>query len=405
MSKTMWMLALRNVTRNKRRTFLSLIAIAIAALSIVLLLAVVEGMKIDLKKNLTDYYIGEVRIRNAQYNRYERYHPLHLSVDQSIVETLKHTPLVTSYSQRVTFPSLLYKEEKTYSSVGIGIDMDKESSYADFSSIISKGRLPNVGSFEIVMGSQLAQNLNLDVGDTITTLSTTANRASNAATWSIVGLVSFPVGSMNNSYFLAPLDTVQHFLSMEGKVQEILLKVEGDEIVAAQELTTLFHNPSLVVEPFQHIQQLYELLELSEKIYYLISLFFVILASTVVINTTMMMVFERTQELGTLRALGLRPQKVHTLLSLEGLILNTTGSLIGALIGTLIALVLTHTGIDFTEALSGVDMEVSSIIYPVVYLKHIVFSWLFTLLISTGAIIISTRKVTHKGITESLRYV
>ena len=55
--------ALRNIGRNKRRSILSGIAIGVAAMAIVILFALIDGMQEDLSSNLHDFYSGMVRIR------------------------------------------------------------------------------------------------------------------------------------------------------------------------------------------------------------------------------------------------------------------------------------------------------------------------------------------------------
>ena len=61
-------IALRNVFRNARRSLLSLAAIAVAAMAISILFGFLAGMKHDLQHNLSTYYTGEVRIRQAEFS-------------------------------------------------------------------------------------------------------------------------------------------------------------------------------------------------------------------------------------------------------------------------------------------------------------------------------------------------
>ncbi|MFO8064246.1 MAG: hypothetical protein R6V29_06380 [Spirochaetia bacterium] len=73
-------IALRNVFRNGRRSLLSIIAIAIAAFAITMLFSIFEGIKVDVRHNAWNYETGEIRIRNADFDRYEHLNPVHYVV-------------------------------------------------------------------------------------------------------------------------------------------------------------------------------------------------------------------------------------------------------------------------------------------------------------------------------------
>ena len=66
------MIAVRNIRRNRRRSLLSMTAIAVAAMAITLMFSLLEGMKRDLAGNLHTYVSGEVRLRHRDYDRYEQ---------------------------------------------------------------------------------------------------------------------------------------------------------------------------------------------------------------------------------------------------------------------------------------------------------------------------------------------
>ena len=84
-------IALRNITRNKRRSLLSGIAIAISTLIIVFMFSLIEGMKADMSRNIFTYVSGHIRVRNAEYEQYETLNPLHLGIQE-------HTEVLESRS-------------------------------------------------------------------------------------------------------------------------------------------------------------------------------------------------------------------------------------------------------------------------------------------------------------------
>ena len=401
--------AFRNISRNRRRSLLSGIAIAVASMSIVFLFAMVQGMRDDMAQNLATYYTGEVRIRNAQYEEYERYNPIHLTVDwQRIDQALAQRSDVTAYVPRITFPSAFYVNGGNHPAVGIGADFSLEAEYSDFASSVKEGRIPEAGKNEMLIGSVLARDLKLDIGDKVTIISSTAARGNNAMTLEIVGLAAFPVASLNSQFFWAPLDRVQHFLRMDNEVLEVLVMVEDDERKAAGAIKADLESvlgSTLDIQAFNDISMMYSFIEIAQFIYYFIGVFFLLLGSTVIINTTMMVIYERMREIGTLAALGMYGKELTRLFFLEGVFISAIGAAVGVLIGAGITVYLGKFGLNFTDALSGIDMEISSVLYPRFNIWTTLIVYVYSVVISAAATLIPSRKASRIEPVEALRYV
>ncbi len=162
---------------------------------------------------------------------------------------------------------------------------------------------------------------------------------------------------------------------MEGKTQEVLLLTEDgyrERDVAQAVETALEEYLSLETETraWKDLNMMYSFLSIAKFIYYVMGAIFFVLGSTVIINTTMMVIYERIREIGTLGALGMQGKELTRLFLLEGTFISIAGSTLGTLVGVLIVFILSKTGINFTEAMSGVDMEISSIPFPAGQLVH-----------------------------------
>ncbi|MFA5514470.1 MAG: FtsX-like permease family protein, partial [Sphaerochaetaceae bacterium] len=138
---------------------------------------------------------------------------------------------------------------------------------------------------------------------------------------------------------------------------------------------------------------------------YMIALFFFLLGSTVIVNTTVMVVYERIREIGTLRALGMHNRLLTTLFLLEGVIISSVGAFVGVVIGSGVSLLFNRIGINFTQALSGVDMNISNIIYPVLDLKTPVIVFVYAVCVSALATLIPSTKAAKIEVVEALKYV
>lgn len=403
--------AFRNIFRNLRRSSLSAIAIAVSAMAIMALLALLECMVADMETNLTSYYTGEVRIRHESFEKYERYNPLHLSLEVDAVLPLASSiEGVEAATSRINFPANLYLNGKNNGALGVGVDFSSEAAFIDFPSLVTEGRVPNQGKNELLVGAILAHDLRLKLGDKITVLTSTAQRGSNAMTFEIVGIASFPVGGLSSKTIYIPLDRAQYLLRMEGQAQEILLQVaEGykEEDVARAVKDLIGSNLGLGTETkaWKDLNMMYSLLSIAKLIYYVMAGAFFILGSTVIINTTMMVIYERMREIGTLGALGMQGKELTRLFLLEGSFISIAGSTLGTIAGLIIIAVLSKVGLNFTEAMSGVDMEISSILYPRINWWIALFVWFYAIVIATFSTLIPSRRASKIQIVEALRYV
>jgi len=403
--------ALRNISRNKRRSILSGVAIGVAAMAIVMMFSLIAGMQADMESNLKSYYTGGIRIRNENYEKYERFNPVHLTVEANTIEKILDTiEEVDTYVPRTSFPSNLYIEGTNFGAMGVGADFEKEANFIDLAGSLKKGRLPEKGKNEMIMGAILARDLKLKIGDKVTVMSTTAARGTNAITLKIVGLFAFPVGALNAKYFWAPIDRISYFLRMNDATQEVILKVkeDGTETATAIKIKEILKKETSVnydVRAFTDISGTYEMIEMANTAYMIMAFIFFLLGSTVIINTTMMVIFERMREIGTLGALGMHGKELVRLFFLEGMFISIIGTFIGVLAGIGFTILLGKTGIDMTEAMQGMDFEISGMVYPKLSIGKTVFVFFYSVIIASLATLLPSRKASKIQPVEALRYV
>jgi putative ABC transport system permease protein len=128
-------------------------------------------------------------------------------------------------------------------------------------------------------------------------------------------------------------------------------------------------------------------MDLGELIYNQIYVFLVALACVVVVNTMIMIVVERTQEIGMMSALGLENKGIMQLFVIEGFLLGLAGSLFGALLGFLLTSYFARVGMDFTSAVSGftTDVVFNAVVYPSADMGNTIFAFVLGVVIVTVA--------------------
>ena len=402
-------LAYRNMRRNSRRTILSITAIAISAVCFVFLFSLIGGLKADMRHNLTTYYNGEVRIRHSLYDKYEQLHPLFLGVkdgDKALAAMEELLP-EADFSPRISFPSQIEREGDNVASLGQGVDFEKEGIFQNIDELIIAGRLPAMGKDEVLLTPGLYNDTGVELGDDLSFWTQTGGRSTNLFTMKVVGVVKYPVTGLNKRLFLAPLDRIQYFLRMGNSVTEILVRnLENDGIDAARNLNALFAEgkwEDLRATSWVDIPGMYSWISMAEGIYNIMALVFFLLGATVIINTTMMVIFERTKEIGTIAAMGMTGSEIVRLFFLEALFIALIGSLLGTLLGSALTYPASIFGIDFTEAMGEISFEANPIFYPVLSLGTGVKVFLFSTAVAALSSFFPSRRAARINPVQALR--
>jgi len=429
-------LALRNIGRNRRRTALSITAIAVATLSIVLLFSILEGMKSDLEHNLTTFFTGEIRIRHNEYGTYEHLNPLHLSVPDlpETVERIAAVEGVAAVAPRIVIPGAVFQDSERVGLQATGVDFEREVTYASIGDYIVAGDLAEVagsgagsgseaaagsgadsgsaaaagsgGSARVtpaLVGNGVLDRLGIELGDQFTILVRTAYRGTNAMTFRAAAVADFPVDSLNERAFWIPLERAQRLAGMPDQAGEILVRAtrDADPVSVTDAIGAAL--PGLEVLHFSEIESSYSFIELASAMYNVIALFFFLLASTVIVNTTMMAIFERRREIGTLEAMGMRDRDLIRMFFIEAVILGVIGAFIGLVLGVGGSALLGTIGIDFSTSMEGVDFEISPVLYPVINVRSTLFVFVFSVVVSAATSYLPTRKITRIEPVEALR--
>jgi putative ABC transport system permease protein len=143
------------------------------------------------------------------------------------------------------------------------------------------------------------------------------------------------------------------------------------------------------------------LLEMFDVFMYAINLLIVIVAATVITNAILMNVFEKMQEYGTMRAVGLTSRGVVGLVIAEGAVYGIAGSVVGLAIGVPLVLYFETNGIDFGEAMEsfGLGREIYTAFRPGASIVNAAFGALTAIAGSIYAALVSRRRT----IIESIR--
>lgn len=399
-------LAFRNFFRNTRRSIISGISVALAITVIIFARSYMKGIIENISGNIINLISGHILITTEEYERRERMIPLEESIELSpefygLLES-EEIDIVTG---RIKFGVLLGEEDLSVPALGYAIDPEKERHIAKLDRRLQKGAYITTGEPAALFGSELAKRLNVDIGDTVTIITRTAYDSPTGINLVIKGIFSTGLGGIDRSLFYIPLDVGQQLLDMEGKATEVVLLVHTPEkaidIAREVQLRTGFS-----VVPYQH-NALLRYINTFSIVYSLFYLIVLLVACSAIANTMLMVVFERTREIGMLKALGLNTFSIINLLTIEAGIIGLIGSSVGAVLGGVLSYWLKYQGLDISvmSSTSSADMPFGPIIYfsPTPFI--IVSGFVFGLLVTVVVALLPISRVTRLQPAKALKSI
>ena len=410
-------IAFKNLFRSKMRTTVSIIAIAFGVMIVVFARGIVVGMIDSVFADHIQYNSGHIKIIDQEYLKKERLLSLQYPVEgfrgqdlDKMIEMLGSLDKVEAVIPRLKFAAMASTEEDLVTMSGWGVSPDKELLYTSIGEYLEEGRMVRPGRQEVVMGTALLDKLDARVGDRITLLFNTAFGSLKGVTFEIVGRLETGLKLLNEAVFYLPLDQAQRFLEMDGQVTELLLFLPEREAVpqvlpGVEELLSWEGGENYLALSYRETSDLIPLMDLSEMIFNFIYIFLVLLSCIVVINTMIMIIRERTREIGMMVALGLEKREILSLFLIEGGFMGLIGSLAGALAGYFLNSYLGKVGFDYGQALAGMDADIllNTMIYPAASLENTIFAFILGTVIVVLACLFPARRAVKLEPTEAMR--
>lgn len=410
-------IAFKNLFRSKMRTTVSIIAIAFGVMIVVFARGIVVGMIDSVFADHIQYNSGHIKIIDQDYLKKERLLSLQYPVEgfrgqdlDKMIEMLGSLDKVEAVIPRLKFAAMASTEEDLVTMSGWGVSPDKELLYTSIGEYLEEGRMVRPGRQEVVMGTALLDKLDARVGDRITLLFNTAFGSLKGVTFEIVGRLETGLKLLNEAVFYLPLDQAQRFLEMDGQVTELLLFLPGREAVpqvlpGVEELLSWEGGENYLALSYRETSDLIPLMDLSEMLLNSFNIFLVLLSCIVVINTMIMIIRERTREIGMMVALGLEKREILSLFLIEGGFMGLIGSLAGALAGYFLNSYLGKVGFDYGQALAGMDADIllNTMIYPAASLENTIFAFILGTVIVVLACLFPARRAVKLEPTEAMR--
>lgn len=406
-------LAFRNVGRNRRRSILAFISVALSLMCIICMQAWISGIMGSVVKNYTKNETGHIRITTVKFGEKSGTFPVteNIKSPEKIIDLLKNDPRISkeisSITQRINCGVMLSHDGKTIGAIALGGDPEIEKSLLMLQQSILPGGKYMSKPHETVIGCKLAERLDYKVGDTLKIVSTGCDYSLRLKKAQISGVYKTNINFLDENVFQIPLESAKELLGMNNETQQIIIMLKDwrkSQTVASQ-IRTLIPDKNLSIKPWTEIGDYYRLVILSESTYRFIYLIVAFLGAFIISNIMMMVVMERRREIGILKSMGMKKNEILYLFLFEGMILGLAGSVFGIGIGTIIIAILGHIGIDISSIMQAMKLPIDNIIYPGVSIGAVLGTLLLGTIISALVSLLPSRRAAAMNVVEAIKSV
>jgi len=326
-------LAIKNLLRRKVRTMLTLLGIGVAIAVLYSLLEFQKGYEKGLQGQLDQlgahimvvpkgcpYEAATIVLHGGKWPRY---------MEESYFDKIKAVPGV-SQAAPILMDAIINPATKD-SKIFLGIT-------DAYGALRPKWKMDGPGftddkAKEVILGTSIAEKLKLKTGDTFHLKQDAGGQAAGKddADLKVVGVLE-RTGSQDDGFIFMPLHTLQQIFKLPGKIVVVLVRAEkidtGSMEQTTQKLRELGGNMN-VFPLSELLNNASQLMQVTKVFVMAIVLVAIAIGAVGVLNTILMAVFERTKEIGMMKAIGASPKDIFALIWTETVLLCTAGGLLG----------------------------------------------------------------------------
>lgn len=350
MSHITFSLAWRNLWRQPRRTWLTVGAMVFSNILLVFLISLQFGMYKLMYDNSLSLFTGHIQVQAEGYIDEPK---LHMTVPRAAIlaRQLRVVLPDSHITTRAMAFALVSSAERSYGTQVIGVEPEFEKEVSTLPGFINQGQfLDAANRQQAVVGSVLARNLKIGVGDELTIFGSGRDGSFAAGIVNVVGVFESGAAEIDRSFIQIPLTDFQEIFAMGDHAHSVVVKTVDsfklDQPMAA--ITAEAKSNGLAVHDWDALQPgLRQSVQADMVSAWFMYAVLIVLVAFSVLNTQLMSVLERTREFGIVMALGLTPARLGRLIFLETGLMGGLGWLLGLAVGTVVVVYFSVYGFSY----------------------------------------------------------
>ncbi len=331
--------ARRYLTARRKQAFISVITlisvagIAIGVAALVIAIALITGFQGDVQDKILGA-TSHVMVSDLGGRGLEDY--------EALAQKIRGLPGVESVSPVVYSTVLITGIGESSGALVKGLDFERERPGSDWLQRLEAGAIPVSGGARegLLLGRELALRIGAQVGDRvqIVTASSTLGPTGllpKRKTFEVAGIFNTGLYEFDSSTALVAIDVAQKLFGLEGRASYIQVKLA--DIFAAPAIGARIQAelpPVVYITTWMELNKsLFSALKLEKNIMFLTITLIVIVAALNIIATLILMVMEKTRDIGILMAIGATPRMINRVFFFQGALIGIVGTALGVLLG------------------------------------------------------------------------
>lgn len=428
----LFLAAAKNIRRNRRRSILNIAALAIGLAIMILGLGWINGYDIYIYRALQNFETGHAQILNEAYLDEQRRLPVDINVPRyaETRNTLAAREDVVAAAGRIVFSMSLSHGSRSARLLGRAIDPEPEAEVTIIEDSVEAGSYLSSENQGVLISRSLAKKFEVGVGDTMFVTALDKFGVDNLIDVPVVGIFSYGYPAIDDNVVFFDLKTASELLSMDNEVTKIVLRFpQGADFDAVQEgiAADLSGLPAsgievevdpgeedserqsveLVAKSWRHFAQVAVSAVRQDvgsfKIMVGIIIFLIVIG---ILNSMSMSVHERTREIGTLRAIGMKRRQVTFMISMESVALGLVAFLAGVLLSAPVAFFLQTVGLDIGQYMpENIPVPFGELFFAEFTISHYLWTLFTGLATASVGAFIPARRAAKLEIAEAMRTV
>lgn len=315
-------------------TLISVVGVAIGVAALVIAIALITGFQGDVQAKILGA-TSHVMVSDLSGRGLEGY--------EDMARKIRALPGVESASAVVYNTVLITGRGENSGALVKGIDFERERPGSAWLQKLEAGRIPEArsgGRDGLLLGRELALRIGAQVGDVVSVISASSTLSPmgllpKRKTFEVTGIFNTGLYEFDSSTALTAMATAQRLFGLEGRASYIQVKLR--DIFAAPEIG---RKIMAVLPPVVYIttwmelnKSLFSALKLEKNILFLTITLIVVVAALNIIATLILMVMEKTRDIGILMAIGATPAMINRIFFFQGALIGVVGTALGAGLG------------------------------------------------------------------------
>ena len=315
--------------------FTSMAGIVVGVWALIVVLSVMNGFQLELRNRILSV-ASHIEVRGFP----------ELKDPAAVTQIARRNPRVVAAAPYVLGQAMLSAGEANRGVLIRGVDPAQEDTVADIGRHMVRGSLSTLtpGSFNMVLGAELARALGARVGDSVVAITpqgvvTPAGTLPRIKTFKVAGIFEINMSEFDSSLAFVNIDDAEKLYRLENATG---VRLKLDDMFAAprvaNELSAVMPVDTDVRDWSRNHANFFRAVAIEKRMMFIILTLIVAVAAFNIVSAQVMVVTDKKADIAILRTLGAAPKSILAIFMIQGMLIGVIGTLIGVVTGVLTAL-------------------------------------------------------------------